>query len=60
MRLSWVVASDLIPNSTCSASVSGPSILPSINANGGDGQLVYNTEKGSAWRSTWVPLQKGN
>jgi hypothetical protein len=34
------------PNSACSASVCGPSVFPSFNANGGDGQFVYNTEKG--------------
>jgi len=33
------------PNSGCSASSCG-SFLPSFNSNGGDGQFVYNTEKG--------------
>jgi opacity protein-like surface antigen len=34
------------PNSGCSASVCGSNFLPSFNANGGDGQFVYNFDKG--------------
>ena len=33
------------PNSNCSATACG-SFFPNFNANGGDGQFVYNTEKG--------------
>ena len=34
------------PNSGCSASVCGLNLVPSFNANGGDGQFVYNFNKG--------------